>query len=243
MTGSLPWLHIECAAFANSIGYRLTMMNETPPDPMPKPIQQSFAELRTQMPLAFPGQRVGLMGGTFNPPHEGHAVCAVTALRRLELDQLWWMVTPGNPLKGHDGLPSLAERMAASRRLAADPRIKVTGFEAALGTPYTYETLRYVTRRLPGVDFVWVMGADNLAGFHRWQRWRDIARLVPMAVVDRPGWRLKALASPAALGLARYRVPETLAGNLPTLAPPAWALLSTRLSEASSTALRAKSDR
>jgi nicotinate-nucleotide adenylyltransferase len=219
------------------------MMNETPPDPMPKPIQQSFADLRTQMPLAFPGQRVGLMGGTFNPPHEGHAVCAVTALRRLELAPLWWMVTPGNPLKGHDGLPSLAERMAASRRLAADPRIKVTGFEAALGTPYTYETLRYVTRRLPGVDFVWVMGADNLAGFHRWQRWRDIARLVPMAVVDRPGWRLKALASPAALGLARYRVPETLAGNLPTLAPPAWALLSTRLSEASSTALRAKSDR
>ena len=104
--------------------------------------------------------------------------------------------------------------MAASRRLATDPRIKVTGFEAALGTPYTYETLRYVTRRFPGVHFVWVMGADNLAGFHRWQRWRDIARLVPMAVVDRPGWRLKALASPAARSLARYRVPETLAAGL-----------------------------
>ena len=109
------------------------------------------------------------------------------------------MVTPGNPLKGRDGLPPLEERMAASRRLVTDPRIKVTGFEAALGTPYTYETLRYVTRRFPGMHFVWVMGADNLAGFHRWQRWRDIARLVPMAVVDRPGWRLAALASPAAL--------------------------------------------
>ena len=202
--------------------------------------QQSIATLRAQMPLAPPGQRIGLMGGTFNPPHEGHLICAVTALRRLQLDQLWWMVTPGNPLKSGEGLPSLDERMAASRRLATDPRIKVTGFEAALGSPYTYETLRYVTRRFPGVHFVWVMGADNLAGFDRWQRWRDIARLVPMAVVDRPGWRFKALASPAAGSLARYRVPETLAAGLALMMPPAWTLLSTRLSEASSTALRAE---
>ena len=201
--------------------------------------QKSIATLRTQMPLAPPGQRIGLMGGTFNPPNEGHLICAVTALRRLQLNQLWWMVTPGNPLKSGEGLPSLHKRMAASRRLATDPRIKVTGFEAALGSPYTYETLRYVTRRLPGVHFVWVMGADNLAGFDRWQRWREIARLVPMAVVDRPGWRLKALASPAAGSLARYRVPETLAAGLPLMTPPAWTLLSTRLSDASSTALRA----
>ena len=124
------------------------------------------------------------------------------------------MVTPGNPLKDRNGLPPLEDRMAASRRLVTDPRIKVTGFEAALGTAYTYETLRYVTRRFPGIHFVWVMGADNLAGFHRWQRWRDIARLVPMAVVDRPGWRLAALASPAALSLARYRVAEDRAGRL-----------------------------
>jgi nicotinate-nucleotide adenylyltransferase len=217
------------------------MRREKPPGPMPTSIQQSFTDLRAQLPLALPGQRIGLMGGTFNPPHEGHAVCAVTALRRLGLDQLWWMVTPGNPLKDRNGLPPLEERMAASRRLVTDPRIKVTGFEAALGSAYTYETLRYVTRRLPGLHFVWVMGADNLAGFHRWQRWRDIARLVPMAVVDRPGWRLAALASPAALSLARYRVAEDRAGRLATMAPPAWTLLSTRLSEASSTALRADS--
>ena len=195
------------------------------------------------MPLALPGQRIGLMGGTFNPPHDGHRICGVTALRRLQLDQLWWMVTPGNPLKSGESMPSLEARMAASRRLVTDPRIRVTGFEAALGSPYTYETLRYVTRRLPGVHFVWVMGADNLAGFDRWQRWRDIARLVPMAVVDRPGWRLKALASPAAGSLARYRVPETLAAGLALMAPPAWSLLSTRLSEASSTALRAEHGR
>ena len=210
---------------------------------MPTAARYNFTELRAQMPLALPGQRIGLMGGTFNPPHAGHAVCALTALRRLQLDQLWWMVTPGNPLKGRDGLPPLADRMAASRRLATDPRIKVTGFEAALGTPYTYETLRYVTRRLPGVRFVWVMGADNLAGFDRWQRWRDIARLVPMAVVDRPGWRLQALASPAAQSLARFRVAESFAGQLPGMTPPAWMLLSTRLSEASSTALRADSSK
>jgi nicotinate-nucleotide adenylyltransferase len=190
------------------------------------------------LPPVFAGQRIGLMGGTFNPPHEGHAVCALTALRRLKLDQLWWMVTPGNPLKTGEGLPPLEERMAASRRLVDDPRIKVTGFEAALGTSYTYATVRYLTGRLPGVYFAWVMGADNLAGFHRWQRWREIAGLVPIAVVDRPGWRHRALASPAAGGLARFRVPEGLASQLPLMAPPAWTFLSTRLSAASSTALR-----
>jgi len=119
----------------------------------------------------------------------------------------------------------------------------VTGFEAALGSRYTYDTLRFVMRRLPGVHFVWVMGADNLAGFDRWQHWRDIARLVPIAVVDRPGWRLRALASPAATSLARYRVAEDLAARLPVMAPPAWTLLSTRLSEASSTALRRAAER
>jgi nicotinate-nucleotide adenylyltransferase len=193
---------------------------------------------KAMLPPAFAGQRVGLMGGTFNPPHEGHAVCATTALRRLELDQLWWMVTPGNPLKSGDGLPSLATRIAASRRLASDPRIKVTGFEAALGSAYTYETVRFLKLRLPGVRFVWVMGADNLATFNRWQHWRGIAGLVPMAVVDRPGWRHKALASPAASRLARFRVPESEAARLPFMRPPAWMLLSTRLSEASSTAMR-----
>jgi nicotinate-nucleotide adenylyltransferase len=198
---------------------------------------------RPLLPLAYAGQRVGLMGGTFNPPHEGHALCAVTALRRLELDQLWWMVTPGNPLKSGEGLPPLEERMAASRRLISDPRIKVTGFEGALGSTYTFATIKFLTRRLPGVDFVWVMGADNLATFHRWQHWRDIADLVPIAVVDRPGWRLKALSSPAGARLARFRIRESEAATLAGTPPPAWTLLSTRLSEASSTALRAGDSR
>lgn len=190
------------------------------------------------LPPVCAGQRIGLMGGTFNPPHEGHAVCALTALRRLKLDQLWWMVTPGNPLKSGAGLPSLEERMAESRKLVSDPRITVTGFEASLGTSYTYATVRYLTRRLSGVHLVWVMGADNLAGFHRWQRWRDIAAMVPIAVVDRPGWRHRALASPAAGNLARFRVPESFAPMVPLMDPAAWVFLSTRLSPASSTALR-----
>ncbi|CAN1724031.1 putative nicotinate-nucleotide adenylyltransferase [Hyphomicrobium sp. 1Nfss2.1] len=189
-------------------------------------------------PLAYAGQRIGVMGGTFNPPHEGHALVATTALRRLKLDQLWWMVTPGNPLKSGNGLPPLAERLAASRRLVTDPRIAVTGFEEGLGQSYTYATLTHLTGRMPGVHFVWVMGADNLASFHRWRRWREIAELVPIAVVDRPGWRFRALASPAAVRLMPFRIPEMAAGRLAMMRPPAWVFLSTRLSGASSTALR-----
>ncbi len=199
--------------------------------------------LRARTPLALPGQRIGLMGGSFNPPHEGHAVCALTALTRLRLDQLWWMVTPGNPLKSAAGLPDLEARMAASRAFARSPAIKITGFEAELGSPYTYATIRFVTRHLPRVRFVWVMGADNLATFHHWQHWRDIARLVPIAVVDRPGWHLKALASPAARYLARSRLSEAHAALLPAAKPPAWVFLTTHLSEASSTALRAGNGR
>lgn len=201
---------------------------------------KTFAALRAELPLALTGQRIGLMGGTFNPPHEGHAVCAVTALRRLQLDQLWWMVTPGNPLKSGDGLPSLEERMAASRRLVSDPRIRVTGFEAELGTRYTYETVRYLKRHLAGVHLVWVMGADNLAGFHRWQRWREILTMVPVVVVDRPGWRLKALASKAARAFAASQVPEPKAQGLVAMPPPAWTFLTGPLSPVSSTDLRSK---
>jgi len=207
---------------------------------MLKSALQSFGTLHAHPPLALPRQRIGLMGGTFNPPHEGHVICAETALRRLRLDALWWIVTPGNPLKSASGLPSLERRMAASRALISDRAIRVTGFEAELGSPYTYATVRYLRRRFPRARFVWVMGADNLATFDRWQHWREITRLAPIAVVDRPGWHLKALASPAARALSRRRLPESAAALLPFCKPPAWVLLGTRLSEASSTALRAE---
>ncbi|MBX9926255.1 MAG: nicotinate-nucleotide adenylyltransferase [Hyphomicrobiaceae bacterium] len=193
--------------------------------------------------------RGGIMGGTFNPPHDGHLLVATTAMRRLRLDAIWWVVTPGNPLKSNGDLPPLSDRMEACRRLATHPRMHITGFEAELGASYTAITLGFLARRHPSVRFVWLMGADNLASFHRWQNWRGIARLMPIAVVDRPTWRLKASAARAARALARYRISESRAVML--LSPTkvgqnklrrrksaSWVLMSTRLSEASSTALR-----
>jgi nicotinate-nucleotide adenylyltransferase len=201
---------------------------------------REFGSLRVKTPLAFPGQRIGIMGGSFNPSHDGHRIVAETAVKRLGLDHLWWVVTPGNPLKTNGGLPPLNERITAARKFARGPRMKVTGFEADLGTPYTAATLAFLKRRYPGVHFVWVMGADNLASFDRWQHWRSIAAAMPIAVVDRPGWRLKALARPAAAALALARVPETQALQLPALHPPAWTFLTSRLSPLSSTAIRSR---
>ena len=198
-----------------------------------------FGSIGVRTPLVLPGQRVGVMGGSFNPPHEGHAIVAQTALKRLGLDQLWWVVTPGNPLKSLGGLAPLADRVAACRALARSPRMHVSTFEAELGTPYTAATLEFLKRRYPTVTFIWVMGADNLASFHRWQDWRGIARQLPIAVVDRPGWRFKALASPAAIALTRCRWPEAAASRLGRAGiPPRWTLLSTRLCDVSSTRLR-----
>jgi nicotinate-nucleotide adenylyltransferase len=200
----------------------------------------SRAAVTIRPPLALPGQRVGVMGGSFNPPHEGHLIVARTALRRLQLDQLWWLVTPGNPLKNHDGLAPLDQRMEACRTLAGtDPRMKVTAFEAELASAYTALTLQYLTRRFPGVHFVWVMGADNLANFHRWQNWRGIAALMPIAIVDRPEWRLRALSSPAAQALRSNQVPELGAASLAITPTPCWTFLTSKLSPLSSTKLRA----
>lgn len=196
------------------------------------------------LPPHVPGQRIGLFGGSFNPPHEGHLLVAETALRRLKLDRVWWLVTPGNPLKETAGLPSQEERMAACRRLIGhDPRIIVTGIEAGIGTRYTQETIAFLKNRAPGVRFVWLMGSDNLASFHRWQKWRDIAAMVPMAVIDRPGTTLRAVASPAARALAASRLGEREASALAGREAPAWVFLHGRRSDLSSTRLRAMQDR
>jgi nicotinate-nucleotide adenylyltransferase len=160
-------------------------------------------------------------------------------MRRLGLDRVWWLVTPGNPLKDTDGLTPLAQRVAAARALAHHPRIDVTDLEADLGTRYTYETIHYLVQRCPGVHFVWIMGADNLRHFHRWQRWRDIARLVPIAVVDRLGPSLYSAAGVAGNALAWARIPETAARSLPGRRAPAWLYLHGLKSPLSSTALRA----
>lgn len=206
---------------------------------MRRSVRSSFGSIRIRLPLALPGQRVGLLGGSFDPPHAGHLAISATALRRLRLDQLWWLVTPGNPLKPA-GMLSLEERLALCRALVSDPRIRVTAFERQLGTSYSALTARFLRQRLPAVRFVWVMGADNLATFHHWKRWRDIAASLPIAVVDRPGWRLRALASSAARALWRYRVPEAAASRLAFAAPPAWTFLTMKLSPLSSTAIRAR---
>jgi len=193
-----------------------------------------------RLPGHAPGMRIGLFGGTFNPPHEGHRLVSTIALSRLGLDQIWWLVTPGNPLKENDGLPSMDARMQAAHALAAHPRIVVTGLEAQIDTRYTYDTIAWLTRRCPGVRFVWIMGADNLAGFHRWQRWRDIASLIPIAVIDRPGSTLKAINGPAGAWLAPHRMDETDGSLLAQARAPAFVFVHARRSDLSSTELRRK---
>jgi len=192
-----------------------------------------------RIPPHAPGMKIGLFGGTFDPPHEAHLAACLLAMKRLRLDRVWWLVTPGNPLKDTRGLAPLAERMAAARVLANHPRIHITDLEVDIGTRYTYETILYLRKHCPGVHFVWIMGADNLRSFHRWQRWRGIAGLVPIAVVDRLGPSLYATASLAGQALARYRVPESAAWSLPKRRPPAWIYIHGLKSPLSSTALRA----
>jgi nicotinate-nucleotide adenylyltransferase len=201
--------------------------------------QEATGHGRVLLPPHAPGMRIGLFGGTFDPPHDAHRAACLIAMKRIGLDRVWWLVTPGNPLKDTRGLAPLARRIAAARTLARHPRIDVTGLEAEIGTSYTHATIAYLRRHCPGVRFVWIMGADNLRSFHRWQKWRGIAAMVPMAVVDRLGPSLYAGASAAGQALARARIPEAAARSLPQRKPPAWVYLHGLKSPLSSTALRA----
>ncbi len=191
-----------------------------------------------RLPPNAPGLRIGLFGGSFNPAHDGHRMASLTALRRLQLDRIWWLVSPGNPLKDNRALPPLAERIAFARKLADHGRIHITGVEAGLRTRYTADTLRALKRRCPGVRFVWIMGSDNLASFHRWNEWRTIARMMPIAVIDRPGSTHRSVSSPAGNWLARWRLPENQGGALAVRTPPAWIFLHGKRSDLSSTQLR-----
>lgn len=184
------------------------------------------------------GQRIGLFGGSFNPPHDGHRTASLLALKRLQLDRVWWLVSPGNPLKTHEGLPSVAARIADAQDVARHPRIAVSGFEAILGSPYTCDTVAALTTRCPGVHFVWLMGADAFCDLQRWRHWSRIAAALPFAVVDRPGSTLAATHGRAATRLAPYRLAEAEAHVLATRTPPAWVYLHGRRSSLSSTALR-----
>jgi len=193
----------------------------------------------TELPIHAPGMRIGLFGGSFNPAHEGHRLVAVQCLKRLGLDAVWLLASPGNPLKENSGLPQLADRVRAARALMDHPRIEVTGFEAEHGFRYSFDTLSFLKESCSGVKFVWIMGADNLVQFERWERWRDITELMPIAVYARPGSIRRATASKAATLLKAYRIPETEAESLADRDPPAWVYLRGIMSAQSSTAIRA----
>lgn len=194
--------------------------------------------LHRNPPPAFPGMRIGLLGGSFNPAHDGHRHISVTALKRLALHRVWWLLTPGNPLKRSDELADLGQRTARARAISAHPRIDVTDFEVGLASPYSFDTLRYLKRRFPGVHFVWIVGGDNLAQFHRWREWRGIFKTLPILIADRPDCRHAALASTAAMRFASAQRPESGAIRLPEMKPPVWTYLSMPLRDISSTELR-----
>jgi nicotinate-nucleotide adenylyltransferase len=196
------------------------------------------ASVSQAIPPHSNGMRIGLLGGSFNPPHVAHRDISLFAIKRLKLDRVWWLVTPGNPLKDTGGLHDLGQRAEAARQIADDPRIDVSCLESVIGTRYTVDTITYLRRRVSGLRLVWIMGADNLAQFHRWQNWQRIASEVPIAVIDRPPQSFRALAAPAAQALARYRVPENQAATLPDRRAPAWVFLTGLKLNLSSTGLR-----
>jgi len=187
--------------------------------------------------------RVGLFGGSFNPAHEGHAHVAETARRRLRLDRVIWLVSPQNPLKARHETADLAERLDGARRLARGPGMIVTDLETRLGSAYTIDTVRALQARFPRVKFVWIMGADSLASFHRWRGWTQIMREVPVAVVSRPWIALKSRFAPAARRFARFRISSSQAATLPGSKPPAWVFLRGPLNFQSSTHLRERMKR
>jgi nicotinate-nucleotide adenylyltransferase len=184
------------------------------------------------------GRRIGLFGGSFNPAHEGHAALAREALRRLALDQVWWMVSPQNPLKDPRDTGDFTERYQAAKAIARHPRMLVIDIEAKLDSRTTAQTFRKLVPVFRRGRFVWIMGADSFAGLHRWNDWRVIPATLPLAVFARPEFCQKALASPAAQMLGPYRIPEGDCRRLPDLIPPAWAFLRMRLRRESSSAIR-----
>lgn len=194
---------------------------------------------RTGLPLARPGMCIGLLGGSFDPPHAGHLHITKEALKIFGLDQVWWLVSPGNPLKSRGPAP-LARRLAAAEALVDHPRIRVTDIEARLGTRFTAKTLEGLFGLYPGVRFVWLMGADNLASFHRWDRWDWIMENVPVGVLARPGQRISARMSPAASRYRRFRLRGREAARLCLSDPPAWCFVNVPMMDISSTRLRAE---
>jgi nicotinate-nucleotide adenylyltransferase len=194
------------------------------PDPLPR-----FGDRRRT--------RVGLLGGSFNPAHEGHRHVAELARKRLRLDQVWLLVSPGNPLKSPHGMGPFAQRLAAAQAMGDGRHVLASGIEAALGTRYTVDTLRLLLQRFPRVDFIWLMGADVLEQLPRWRRWNDIAKRLPFAVLPRPGYTYRALAGQAARRLRHARRPMREAASI-ARQPSGWVFLPVRQNALSATAIR-----
>lgn len=201
-------------------------MDRPGPDVLPAKIQA----------LASAGARIGLLGGSFNPAHSAHVHISLIALRRLQLDAVWWLVSPQNPLKPTAGMATLDRRLARAREVALHPKIHVSAVETALGTRYSVDTIAALQTRFPSARFVWLMGGDSLAGFHQWRRWEQIFDTVPVAVVARPGFTIKALSSPAAIRFLHARCAAE--AHLADMAAPAWVFLQERLDATSATAIR-----
>ena len=195
--------------------------------------------MRQGFPLAKPGMCIGLLGGSFDPAHEGHAHITREALKRFRLNEVWWLVSPGNPLKARGPAP-LKARLARARTVMQHPRVEITDIEARLGTRFTHATLAELQAHYPGVRFVWLMGADNLAGFHKWDNWRQILATVPVAVMARPGQRISARLSPAARVFRRHKLKAREAMRITRAGPPVWVFVNVPMSGLSSTSIRAR---
>jgi nicotinate-nucleotide adenylyltransferase len=185
-------------------------------------------------------RRIGILGGSFNPAHYGHREISLAALALLGLDEVWWMVSPQNPLKPVDGMAPLGARVDAARKIARHPKIRVTDIEAKLGTRYTADTLRKLCDTHRDCRFVWLMGADNLAQIAAWKDWTQIFHLLPIAVFDRPSYTYKGMAAQAARRFQAFRRPEQAAERLAITPPPAWTFIHHRLNPISATEIRAK---
>lgn len=213
---------------------------------MPRPRGSRFSVWLPPKPLHTPnvqryrGRRIGLLGGSFNPAHDGHLAITKEALKRLTLHQVWWLVAPQNPLKDPGQTAPYEDRLESARKIADHPRIVVSDLEHRWHCRYTIETACLLNERYACHDFVWIMGADNFASLHSWQDWTGIVERMPIAVINRPGHLLSAAGSKAAQRYARARLPSFSAAALPCMAAPAWSLIEIPLNSQSSTALRSK---
>jgi nicotinate-nucleotide adenylyltransferase len=191
-----------------------------------------------KLPAFGDGQRIGLFGGSFNPAHRGHYMVALYALNRLKLDWVWWLVSPQNPLKDSSITADYATRLAQTRVIAAHPRFVVTDIEAEMQSRYTADTIAKLAGARRKAHFVWIMGADSLSTLHHWRNWTTIAESLPLAVLARPGYSIRALGSVAAIRYDEAQVPQETASEIATRKPPAWVFISMPLRKESSTAIR-----